>query len=46
MSVGLSQYEPCKTAESIEIPFGLRTWVGPRNRVLDGSRSLRGKGQF
>ena len=25
-----------KAAESIEMPFGLRTRVGPRNRVLDG----------
>jgi len=27
---------PAKTVESIEMPFGLRTRVGPRNRVLDG----------
>ena len=27
--------EPCKTAEPIEMPFGLRTRVGPMNRVLD-----------
>jgi len=27
---------PAKTAEPIEIPFGLRTWVSPRNHVLDG----------
>ena len=26
---------PTKTAEPIEMPFGLRTWVGPRNHVLD-----------
>jgi len=25
-----------KTAAPIEMPFGLRTWVGPRNHVLDG----------
>jgi len=24
-------------AEAIEMPFGLRTRVGPRNHVLDGS---------
>jgi len=38
-SVGLSvchTSEPCKTAEPIEMPFGLRTWMGPGNRVSDG----------
>ena len=25
-----------KTAEPIEMPFGLWTWMGPRNRVLHG----------
>jgi len=28
--------ESCKTAELIEMPFGLRTWVGPGNHILDG----------
>ena len=27
---------PAKTAEPIEMPFGLRTCVGPRDHVLDG----------
>ena len=48
--------EPCKTAELIEMPFGLRTRVGPRNHVLDwvqiahakssrgGSGPIRGEG--
>jgi len=27
---------PAKTAESIEMQFGLWTAVGPRNHVLDG----------
>jgi len=27
---------PAKTAALIELPFGLRTWVGPGNHVLDG----------
>jgi len=27
---------PAKTAEPIEMPFGLRTRVGPGNHVLDG----------
>jgi len=28
--------ELCKIAESIEMPFGGLTYVGPRNHVLDG----------
>ena len=34
-SVGLSVtvVSPAKTAQPIEMPFGLRTWVGPKNRV-------------
>jgi len=28
---------PTKTAEPTEMPFGLWSWVGPRNRVLDVS---------
>jgi len=44
--VGLS-VSLAKTAALIEMPFGLRTWVGPGNPVLDGgSRSPHGKGQF
>ena len=42
---------PAKTAESIEMPFGLRTRVGPGTHVLDESPDppweraiLRGKG--
>jgi len=37
-SVGLSVtlVSPAKPAAPIEMPFGLRTWVGPRNHVLDG----------
>jgi len=27
---------PAKTAAPIEMPFGLRTWMGPGNHVLDG----------
>jgi len=27
---------PAQTAAPIELPFGLRTWVGPGNHVLDG----------
>jgi len=42
---------PAKMAAPIEMPFGLRTRVGPRNHVLDGGPDppcevaiLRGKG--
>jgi len=37
-SVGLSVtlVSPAKTAAPIEMPFWLRTRVGPRNHVLDG----------
>jgi len=37
-SVGLSVtlVSPAKTAELIEMLFGLRTQMGPRNYVLDG----------
>jgi len=27
---------PAKTAEPIEMPSDLRTWLGPRDHVLDG----------
>jgi len=42
---------PAKTAEPIEMPFGLKTWVGQGNHVLDGGPDppwegaiMRGKG--
>ena len=31
---------PAKTTEPIEMPFGLRTRVGPGNHVLDGGPAL------
>jgi len=38
---------PAKTAEPIEMPFGLRTWVGPRDHVLDGSSDPHmGRGKY
>jgi len=37
---------PAKTAEWIEMPFGLRTGVGPGNHVLDWVQIPHGKGQF
>ena len=38
LSVGLSVtlVSPAKTAAPNELPFGLRTWEGPVNHVLDG----------
>ena len=35
-----------KTAEPIEMPFGLRTRVGPENHVLDGAQIPMGRGNF
>jgi len=38
---------PAKVAEPIEMLFGLRTWVGPGNRVLDGGPDPpMGRGNF
>ena len=37
---------PAKMAELIEMPFGLRTRVGPRNHVFDRVHIAHGKGQF
>jgi len=33
-------------AELIEMPFGMMTWVGTRNHVLEGYQGPHGKGQF
>jgi len=48
LSVGLSVtiVSPAKTAKAIEIPFGLWTPVGPRNRVLDGVQISLRRGNF
>jgi len=35
-----------KTAETIDMPFGLRTRVDPGNHVLDWGPDACGKGQF
>jgi len=37
---------PAKTADPIEMPFGVVTRVGQRNHILHGALSLKGKGQF
>jgi len=34
--LSLTLVNPAKTAAPIEMPFELRTWVGPGNHVLDG----------
>jgi len=51
LSVGLSRVSPTKTAELIEMPFGLWTRVGPRNHVWGQipqrkGTVLRGEGQW
>ena len=35
-SVSVTLVSPAKTVEPIQMPFGLRTRVGPGNHVLDG----------
>jgi len=37
---------PAKMAQSMEMPFGMKTGVGPRNHVSDGVDIPHGKGQF
>jgi len=39
-------WDPYKTAEPIEMPFGLMTVVGPRPYVLDWDPISQGKGPF
>ena len=39
VSRSVTLVSPAKTAQPIEMPFGLRTLVGPGNHVLWGSRS-------
>jgi len=47
-SVGLSVtlVSPAKTVAQIEMPFGLRTRVGPRNHALHGVQIPMGRGNF
>jgi len=42
----LTLVSPAKTPEQIEMPFGLRTLVGPGNHVLNGVQIPHGNGQF
>jgi len=47
VSRSVSLVSPAKTPAPIELPFGLRTWVGPGNHVLDGGPDPpNGKGQI
>ena len=41
--MGHSTVSCAKTATSIEMPFWMKTWVGPRNHVVDGGAHPRGK---
>ena len=36
VSLSVTVVSPAKMTELIEMPFGLRTQVGPKNHVLDG----------
>jgi len=48
LSVGRSDMivSPAKTAEPIEMSFGIRSWVGPRKHLLDGCTSLAPPGEY
>ena len=47
MDLSLLNSGPYKTAELIDMPFGLRTWEGPGNHVLMGIQiTPHGKGKF
>jgi len=47
VSLSVTLVSPAKTAEPIEIPSGLRTWLVPTDHVLDGgSDPPMGRGKF
>ena len=47
VSLSVTLVSPAKTAKAIKMPFGLRTWVGPGNHVLDAGHNLpMGGGNF
>jgi len=47
VSLSVILVNPAKTAAPIELPFGLRTWVGSGNHVLVGSPDPpMGRGKF
>jgi len=37
---------PAETAQLIQMLFGMRTWVGQSNYVVDGVQLPHGKGHF
>jgi len=39
--VSVTIVSPAKTAEPIEMPFGMWTWVGPRKHKFDGGAHWR-----
>jgi len=45
-SISITVASPIKTAEPIEMPFGLSTRVDTRNHQLDADPDPDGKGQF
>ena len=45
-SVCLSLVSPAKVVGPTEIQFGLWTWVGPRNHVLDGDEDPPWEGEI
>jgi len=47
VSLSVTVVSPAKTAEPIEMPFGLRTRVGPRNHIFDvGQHPPMGRDNF
>ena len=44
--LSVTTVSPAKTAEPIELPFGMWIRMGPRNHVLDGPRSPTRRGTF
>jgi len=47
VSLSVTLVSLAKTAEPIEMPFGLKIWVDPGNHVLDGSPDpTMGRGNF
>ena len=46
LSVCVTIMSPAKTAEPIDMPFGLWTQLGARNHVFDRGTDPLGKGQF
>ena len=46
VSLSVTVVSPAKMVEPIKMLFGLRTWVGLRNHVLDGVQIPLWEGQF